>query len=235
MPELFGLLAWNWAGIVVISSIVALALAGHVVYSPCSKHKTLGHPWTLTPLKSQMLKVLLLLLAFVCCCNNTPGPNSICFPGKPKTVFFPVSKESVSWQSKFYSSYQECRNGGVLAFLACLLFRVRNNGTPHLLREPIVQAAGSIVLSRSLLACLCGLVFFFGSALCSFFLATFQHVTSFSPCLSVKVLSFLGKASQNVFPSWAFPPRKIPRSWRNYLCGFFPSLEVTQSPEQNVV
>lgn len=135
------------------SSIVALALAGHIAYSPCSKHETPGHP-VLTPLKSQVLKVLLLLLAFVCCFNNIPGQNTIWFPGKPKTVFFPVSKESVSWQSKFYSSHQECRNGRVLAFLACLLFCV-----PRFLREPILQAAGSVALSGSLLAWLCGLYF----------------------------------------------------------------------------
>lgn len=155
MPKLFGLLVWNWTRIAMTSSIVALALAGHIAYSPCSKHETLGHP--LTPLKSQVLKVLLLLLAIVCCFSNIPGQSTIWFPGKPKTVSLPVSKESVSWQSKFYSSHQECRNGGVLAFLACLLFCVRNSGTPRFLREPVPQAAGSIALSGSLLAWLCGL------------------------------------------------------------------------------
>lgn len=56
-------------------------------------------------------------------------------------------------------------------------------------------------------------------------LATFQRVTPFSV---LRVLSFLGKASQNVFPSWAFPPKQISRSWGSYLC-VFPSLELSES------
>lgn len=70
-----------------------------------------------------------------------------------------------------------------------------------------------------LLICL-GVRGFFGLCFFSVFLATFQHVTHFV-FLRVKILSFLGKVSQKVFPSWASSLRQIPRNWRNYLCVFF--------------
>lgn len=54
-----------------------------------------------------------------------------------------------------------------------------------------------------------------------------SYVPACHPLLSVTVLSFLGKASQNVFPSWAFPPKQISRNWASYLC-VFPSLELSE-------
>lgn len=54
-----------------------------------------------------------------------------------------------------------------------------------------------------------------------------SYIPACHPLLSVRVLSFLGKASQNVFPSWAFPPKQISRNWASYLC-VFPSLELSE-------
>lgn len=54
-----------------------------------------------------------------------------------------------------------------------------------------------------------------------------SYIPTCHPLLRVWVLSFLGKASQNVFPSWAFPPKQISRNWGSYLC-VFPSLELSE-------
>lgn len=54
-----------------------------------------------------------------------------------------------------------------------------------------------------------------------------SYIPTCHPFLSVGALSFLGKASQNVFPSWAFPLKQISRNFRSYLC-VFPSLELSE-------
>ena len=76
-----------------------------------------------------------------------------------------------------------------MAFLARLLSDAQNNGSPGFRREPILQAAYSVLLSGSLLAGLCGACGLVGFDL-HFFFNLSSYISTCCLFLAVKFCPF---------------------------------------------
>lgn len=157
------------------------------------------------------------VLAFLCCWSNTAGP------GKPKTVYF------------FFPSAQREFNLGTISFtLAVRNAGMEENGLfwhdcclASKAREAHVSSGSPFCRQLSPLCCQEMCLFVWVVILVCPLFSPFSCIPTCHPLLSVRVLSFLGKASQNVFPPWAFPPKQISRNWGSCLC-VFPSLELSE-------
>lgn len=157
-------------------------------------------------MKFQVLNLVLLLLVFLCCWSNTAGPDSIWFPGKPKSIFFPSAQKEISLGT--FSFLLALRNAGMEEYGlfwhdCCLASKTREAHVS--LGSPFCRQLNPSCCQE---VCLFVWVVFL---VCTLF-SPFSYIPTCHLLLSARVLSFLGKASQNVFPSWAFPPKQISRS-----------------------
>lgn len=158
------------------------------MYRPCSAVEPQGVCWHCDFLKS--LTLLKSPLQFFVTGIILLTQILFGFWIKLRPFSFQCPKKACLGRGSFYSSYQECRNGGVLAFLACLLSSMWEAMFPQ--GSPFCrQLDPSCWQEACLLVCVGCLAFL----VCDFsvFLVTFQCVTYFLLSLVLKFCPFQAK------------------------------------------